>query len=213
MPTYSSRSKVIVGDATDCATTTTTSTMSPPHTTTKTPCYQKKPTRKEWPEFTHGRAIGMREAGLSFAEISRWVKIPASTLSSAYQRYQATGSPFTTKRAGCPQKITSRGSHYLLIASKRHREMSYAELRKNFASLVSVSTIKRRLAEFGVHKHIKAERPRLTPHQAWRRYQWCLKHRHWTVEEWKRVVWSDECSVEKSSNPDVQWVFRTAKEK
>jgi transposase len=33
------------------------------------------------------------------------------------------------------------------------------------------------------------------------------------VEEWKRVVWSDECSVEKSSNPDVQWVFRTAKEK
>ena len=33
------------------------------------------------------------------------------------------------------------------------------------------------------------------------------------MEEWKRVVWSDKCSVEKSSNPDVQWVFRTTKEK
>ena len=162
---------MIVGDATDCATTTTTSMMSPPHTTTKINRYQKKPTCKEWPEFIHGQAIGMREAGLSFAEISRWVKIPASSLSSAYQWYQAMGSLFTTKRVGHPKKITSRGSHHLLIASRQHREMSYPELRQDFASLVSVSTIKRWLAEYGVHKHIKAERPRLTSHHAWKRYQ------------------------------------------
>lgn len=34
-----------------------------------------------------------------------------------------------------------------------------------------------------------------------------------TVEQWRRVVSSDECSVEKYSDPGVQWVFRTAKEK
>jgi transposase len=76
-----------------------------------------------------------------------------------------------------------------------------------------VCTIKRRLAEHGIHKHIKAERPRITPVLARRRYQWCLKHRHWTIEQWREVVWSDECSVEKSADPAVQWVFRTSKEK
>lgn len=27
------------------------------------------------------------------------------------------------------------------------------------------------------------------------RLQWCLAHRHWTLEDWKHVIWSDETSV------------------
>lgn len=33
------------------------------------------------------------------------------------------------------------------------------------------------------------------------------------VEDWKRVVWSDECSVEKSCDPRAAWVFWTPSEK
>ena len=34
-----------------------------------------------------------------------------------------------------------------------------------------------------------------------------------TEEDWKRVIWSDEYSVEKSKDPRTVWVFRTAYEK
>ena len=62
----------------------------------------------------------MREVGTSFAEISRRVKIPASTLASAYQRYEATGSIFNHTRTGRVQKITPRGTRHLVIASRRN---------------------------------------------------------------------------------------------
>ena len=35
----------------------------------------------------------------------------------------------------------------------------------------------------------------------------------YTVEDWERVIWNDECSVEKSKNPHDIWVFRTPYEK
>jgi len=44
------------------------------------------------------------------------------------------------------------------------------QLRRDFAPDVSIRTIKRRLAEHGIHKHIKAERPRLIPVLARKRY-------------------------------------------
>ena len=30
----------------------------------------------------------------------------------------------------------------------------------------------------------------------------------WTVDDWKRVIWSDECAVQKDSNATGYWVFR-----
>lgn len=155
----------------------------------------------------------MREVGTSFAEISRRVEIPASTLASAYQRYQTTGAVLAPTRSGRVQKITPRGTRHLVIASRRNREIPLWQLRQDFAPQASIRTIKRRLAEHGIHKHIKAERPRLTPVLARKRYEWCIRHRDWTIDEWRRVVWSDECSVEKYADPAVQWVFRTSKEK
>jgi hypothetical protein len=87
-----------------------------------------------------------------------------------------------------------------------------AQIRQEFAVSLSISTIKRRLSEHGIHKHIKADRPLLDVYDARRRLAWCHRHRHWGVERWRRVVWSDECSVEKYADPAVQWVFRTSKE-
>src|SRR5579859_6386672 len=33
-------------------------------------------------------------------------------------------------------------------------------------------------------------------------------HRHWTVDDWKRVIWSDESAIQKDSNAMGVWVFR-----
>ena len=41
-----------------------------------------------------------------------------------------------------------------------------------------------------------------------KRLQWAQAHRDWTAEDFERVIWSDECSVEKSKDPKLQWVFR-----
>jgi len=37
---------------------------------------------------------------------------------------------------------------------------------------------------------------------------WARAHRDWTAEDFERVIWSDECSVEKSKDHRQQSVFR-----
>jgi hypothetical protein len=42
----------------------------------------------------------------------------------------------------------------------------------------------------------------------------CTKiHKAWDKEEWEGVIFSDECSVEKSKGQRGIWVFRTPSEK
>jgi len=53
----------------------------------------------------------------------------------------------------------------------------------------------------------------LTEDDAAERLHWALRYADWTEEDWKRVIWSYECSVEKSKDLPTVWVFCTAYEK
>ena len=45
------------------------------------------------------------------------------------------------------------------------------------------------------------------------RYQWALEHETWTFEDWAKIIWSDECSVERGTGKRREWVFRTPNQK
>ncbi|KAF8242039.1 hypothetical protein K440DRAFT_473853, partial [Wilcoxina mikolae CBS 423.85] len=53
----------------------------------------------------------------------------------------------------------------------------------------------------------------LTEEHARKRLAWALEHKDWDAEEFEGVIWSDECSVEKSPKRSQFWVFRTPPEK
>ena len=72
---------------------------------------------------------------------------------------------------------------------------------KNICNLpFSTQTIQRRLAEDDIRKWRAAERAKLTYENAEERLKWALQHRHWTVDMWKKVAWSDESAVKKDSD-------------
>ena len=45
------------------------------------------------------------------------------------------------------------------------------------------------------------------------RLEWARRYKDWTPEDWLKVNWSDECSVERSEGEEVLWVFRTPADK
>ena len=69
------------------------------------------------------------------------------------------------------------------------------------------------LREANIKKWLAKSRPRLKPEHVAKRLRWATVHKDWTVEDFKRVIWSDECSVDKSKDPRQQWVFREPGEK
>ena len=43
-----------------------------------------------------------------------------------------------------------------------------------------------------IAEHPPAHKPKLTMRNVKSRLEWCKARRHWTLEQWKHVLWSDE---------------------
>jgi len=82
-----------------------------------------------------------------------------------------------------------------------------------YAPNVSLSTIDWYLYQNNYRKWLVKKRPKLEDRYVFQRLQWELEHKDWTCEQWEGVIWSDECSVEKSDSGWQMWVFRQPPEK
>ena len=57
---------------------------------------------------------------------------------------------------------------------------------------VSQSTVHRNLLRMGLRSRRPVRVPMMNPVHHQRRLQWASERRNWTLEQWKKVAWSDE---------------------
>ncbi|GBM52227.1 Transposable element Tc1 transposase [Araneus ventricosus] len=81
-----------------------------------------------------------------------------------------------------------------LLKQNRCQTMSQLTAQYNAGPSTSVSehTIHRTLLDMGLCSGCPARVPLLTKRHRQLRLQWAREHRDWTMDEWKRVAWSDE---------------------
>jgi hypothetical protein len=60
---------------------------------------------------------------------------------------------------------------------------------------ISSSTVWTILKKASLRKTKPTRKPGLTKKMRAERLAWCLAHEHWTLEDWKNVIFSDETSV------------------
>ena len=78
---------------------------------------------------------------------------------------------------------------------------------KSIANIpISEQTIRRRFQEEGIRKWRGLKRPLLNSKHAKQRLQWAREHKDWTVEDWAKVVWSNESAIQKDSDTRIVWV-------
>ena len=53
----------------------------------------------------------------------------------------------------------------------------------------------------------------VNPRAGSQRLKWAKGRENWMAEDFEGVIWSDECSVQKSDDARQVWVFRTPSEK
>ena len=73
---------------------------------------------------------------------------------------------------------------------------------------ISERTVRHRRSEAGLGSYVAAEKPGLRPENVTARLEWAIRYKDWTIEDWKRFIWSDESSVWIGVNPRSQWVIR-----
>lgn len=144
----------------------------------------------------------LHEQGKSQVEISKTVKCSRRSVQYAIERFAATGSHRNRPRTGRKRITTGRQDRQLMRESLKNRKKTSselaAELSVEITKSISARTIRRRLQEAGLRGCKARKKPWLSDDNKKARYEWALKHRSFTAEDWSNVVWSDESNFEVS---------------
>ncbi|CAI9596684.1 unnamed protein product [Staurois parvus] len=92
--------------------------------------------------------------------------------------------------------MTEKGQCMLKHTVCRSHQLSAESIAKNLQTWcglqVSTTTVYRELHGIGFHGRAAASKPYITKCNAKHQMQWCKARRHWALEQWRRVLWSDK---------------------
>ena len=86
-------------------------------------------------------------------------------------------------------------------------------IKSKLASKVSMCTIRRALHGKGIWNRIAPKKPYLSFRHISLRLKWAKERKNWSLEEWKRVIWTDEAHFEVGKDSGDIRVWRTSAEK
>ena len=61
-------------------------------------------------------------------------------------------------------------------------------------------------------KAVVKKKPLLSQKHRKERMDFPIRHKDWTLEDWKRVVWSDETKINCLGSDDRKWVWKRVRE-
>jgi len=154
-----------------------------------------------------GIIIGRRAAGETYSAIAAATYIPKSTIFETIKRAGERPGEKSLPRDHS-RKTSLQTDRRLKRTALKERRQPLQELNANVAPEISRRTVQRRLQEYHIQKWLARKRPLLKQIHVNARYAWAKEHLHWTVEDWYKVIFSDECTIEKGSGKKPDWVFR-----
>lgn len=128
----------------------------------------------------------------SIREIARHVNRPKSTVANIIKHYRSYLHIISRRvgRCGRPRKLSVRMERALGRASIAKPQATAREIQgivQGAAAFVSLNTVKRSLQRQGRMAYRPLKSPNLTAAQKRSRFQWCLAHQSWTLDNWNKV--------------------------
>jgi transposase len=172
---------------------------------------------QEISEFNRAQIIVLHRQGRSEREIAKIVKISKNGVHTTIQRHLETGGTENKKRSGRP-RTTSEGTDLAItVMSKRNRFLTVpevaAEINTSNGKNISLTTIRKRLAEVGLNGRGSARKPLLRAVNKKKKIKLGKNHVNWTMEQWKAVLWTDESKFEVFGSRRRQYVRRLDEER
>lgn len=154
---------------------------------------------KEYSVSFRSKAVGMVHGGMSPKRVCQQLNIGRSQL-FVWLKREKLGQGLSSK-PGRGRKPTIHPVAKRVIAmatGKRHqstRKLSQRLTRHGYT--ISRSTVHRYLrTTLGMKPFRLSRRPKLTERQREHRLRFAKDHKDWSVDDWKRVLWSDESPFE-----------------
>ncbi|CAI9536211.1 unnamed protein product [Staurois parvus] len=166
---------------------------------------------QELSDSKRGPVIGGHLGNKSIRDISWLLNIPRSTVSGIITKWKQLGTTATQPPSGRPRHMTGRGQRMLKRTVRRSHQLSAESIAKDLQTWcglqMSPTTVRRELHGMGFHGRAAASKPSIAKCNAKCLMLWCKAHRHWTVEQWRRVLWSDQSRFSVWQSHGRVWVW------
>ena len=147
------------------------------------------------------QTVSYHKLNYSQRRIARLVKVSTSCVKTTLKNYKKTGNIKTSPGAGRPKVTTPKDDMKLFNLSRRSPNASLRELSQNWKRIdgspkASMSTVSRRLLNFGLSSYQAIENPLLKDVDRQNRYNWCQERKYWSHEKWYTIIFSVESNFE-----------------
>lgn len=170
------------------------------------------------PELTPGKrrdVVAMHKVKKSFAAIGRELNIKADTARKIWNRYLLRGDTKSVSRSGRPKKLNNRDRRHLKRYVKKNwnnRHQPLRDISDIINHVIGANTLRKEIQAFGLNHRRERKRPYLSRAQKKARLKFAKEHLHWTIEEWCRVLFTDEMGLQTGANGGMIWVWRAPDE-
>src|SRR5271156_374847 len=153
--------------------------------------------------------LSLLDAGHSASHI---VAVTGYGISSVSRLCSKHRSHLAKSLGGRPSKLSPtniRHAQRLISSGKADTAVDVAKVLSNVTNQpLSAQTVRRGLKEAGLKPVVKKKKPFLSKRHRKARMDFALAHQHWTVEDWKVVVWSDETKINRLGSDGRKWVWK-----
>jgi transposase len=115
-------------------------------------------------------------------------------------------------KAGHPSPFTAADTHQIIRLVTNGHSSTASEVAKIMENTlvhpVHPQTVCCALKAAGLYSVVKKKKPALKPHQKRACFEFAERHLHWTVEDWKSVVWSDETKINCLGSDGLLWAWK-----
>lgn len=158
---------------------------------------KKKPLNRRLSILERGKAYGLSEAGWNPYQIAIELECAPKTIRELLKKVEKTQELKDAPRPGQPRKTSPREDRTIKFTSLKNRRLTAKAIAlkeaPNFVkNKITPKTVGNRLKEVGLNGRVARKKPLLSKKNRKARFYWAKVHRCLTVEDWKKVIFSDE---------------------
>ena len=124
------------------------------------------------------------------------MKVSRNTVADVLKKWRETGTVNQRRGQGRPKKCTVRDERFLVRKSLTNRRLTSSQLAGCMINNVSARTVRQILLKYGLRGCIAAKKHLLSSKNRKARFEWAKRFHKWTVQRWRKVLFSDESCFE-----------------
>lgn len=145
---------------------------------------------------TKERIVQARKNGLKEETIKNLFGVSRWTVNRLCERQRFTGNVHRKQKSGRHRKTTPREDRALRRFFNSSPNLTATDgmgyLKRSFGVEMTTRSVRNRLNSLGLFARRPARKPLMILRHRKLRLDFAQRYQHWTVDDWKRVLWSDE---------------------